>query len=215
MKGFTFSVVMACALCAATAVAQMAPGGSGQGTQQSSPSMSGPRGQQQPGTTGQPSDQTTPGATDQTGNTSGQMGTGKSEKKLKGCVQSEGGQYVLETKKGKQVALTGQDVSAHVGHEVAVHGSWEKGGSMSQSSTGTASGNEKTFNVTSVDMISDTCSGKKGKSSEMGTGANGTNPNGSGMGSTSGSTSGTGTGSSTGTGTGTSGSGGTGTQPPQ
>lgn len=199
MKGFTFSVVMACALCAATAVAQMAPGGSGQGTQQSSPSTSGPRGQQQPGTMGQPGDQTSPNSTDQTGNasgnTSGQMGKG--EKKLKGCVQSQGGQYMLETKKGKDVALTGQDVSAHVGHEVAVHGTWEKGGSMSQSSTGTASGNEKTFNVSSVDMISDTCGGKgKDKSSSgMGTGANGTNPSGTGSGSTSGS--------------------GTGTQPPQ
>src|SRR5579864_664434 len=195
MKGFTFSVVMACALCAATAVAQMAPGGSGQGTQQSSSSMSGPRGQQQPATIGQPTDQTTPAATDQTGNTSGQMA--KSEKKLKGCVQCQGGQYVLETKKGKEIALTGQDVSAHAGHEVAVHGSWEKGGSMSQSSTGTASSHEKTFNVTSVDMISDTCSGKsKEKSSSgMGTGANGTNPSG--------------------TGTGSTGSSGTGTQPPQ
>jgi Protein of unknown function (DUF5818) len=192
MKRFIFSVVIACALCAATAVAQVAPGGSGQGTQQSSPSMSGPRGQQQPGTMGQPTDQT--GTTDQTGNTSNQMG--KSEKKLKGCVQSQGGQYVLETKKGKDIALTGQDVSAHVGHEVAVHGAWEKGGSMSQSSTGAASSNEKTFNVSSVDMISDTCGGKsKGKSSGMGTGANGTNPAGTGAGST--------------------GAGGTGTQPPQ
>lgn len=194
MKKFAFSVVIACALCAATAVAQMAPGGSGQGTQQSSPSMSGPRSQQQPGTMGQPGDQTAPGTTDQNGNNSGQMG--KSEKKLKGCVQSQGGQYVLETKKGKEVALTGQDVSAHAGHEVAVHGMWEKSGSMSQSSTGAASSNEKTFNVTSVDMISDTCGGKKDKSSSgMGSGANGTNPSG--------------------TGTGTSGTSGTGTQPPQ
>src|SRR5579864_1941428 len=193
MKKIALSVIFTCALCVATAVAQMAPSGGSQGTQQSSPSMNGPRGQQQPGM-GQP-DQTSPGQTDQTGNPSNR--TEKSEKKLKGCVQSQGGQYVLETKKGKEVALTGQDVSAHAGHEVAVHGSWEKGGSMSQSSTGTASSHEKTFNVTSVDMISDTCSGKsKEKSSSgMGTGANGTNPSG--------------------TGTGSTGSSGTGTQPPQ
>jgi hypothetical protein len=144
---------------------------------------------------GQP-DQNSP--TDQTGNTSNRPE--KSEKKLKGCVQSQGGQYVLETKKGKEVALTGTDVSAHVGHEVAVKGTWEKGGnsSMSQSSTG-ASSNEKTFNVTSVDMISDTCGGKsKGKSSDMGNSGsmgNGSNP--------------------AGTGTSTTSPSGTGTQPPQ
>lgn len=178
MKKLTLSVVLASAFLVASAVAQMAPGSGSQGTQQSSPSMSGPRGQQQPGM-GQP-DQTSPtGQTDQNGNTSNRME--KSEKKLKGCVQSQGGQYVLETKKGKEVALTGQDVSAHVGHEVAVKGTWEKGGngSMSQSSTG-ASSNEKTFNVANVDMISDTCGGKsKGKTSDMGTGS-GNNPAGTG-----------------------------------
>lgn len=197
MRKFTLSVIFTCALCAATALAQMAPSGGSQGTQQSSPNMNGPRGQQQPGM-GQP-DQTSPtGQTDQTGNTSNRAE--KSEKKLKGCVQSQGSQYVLETKKGKEVALTGQDVSAHVGHEVTVKGTWEKGGnsSMSQSSTG-ASSNEKTFNVTSVDMISDTCSGKsKAKSSDMGNGGsmgNGSNP--------------------AGTSTGTTSPSGTGTQPPQ
>jgi hypothetical protein len=201
MKNFTLSVIFTCALCAATAVAQMAPGGS-QGTQQSSPGMSGPRGQQQPGM-GQPDQNSPMGQTDQTGNTSNR--TEKSEKKLKGCVQSQGGQYVLETKKGKAVALSGQDVSAHVGHEVAVKGSWEKGGSsgMSQSSAGTASSNEKAFNVTSVDMISDTCGGKgKGKSSDMGTSGMGNGSTGSGN-------------NPAGTGTGTTGATGTGTQPPQ
>jgi len=95
----------------------------------------------------------------------------KSEKKIKGCVQSQGGQYVLETKKGKAVALTGQDVSAHVGHEVAVKGTWESGGAGNSSST-SASGSEKTFNVASVDMISDSCGGKNksntGNSGSMG-----------------------------------------------
>jgi hypothetical protein len=187
MKKFTLSVVFTCALCVATAVAQMAPSGGSQGTQQSSPSMGGRSQQQQPGM-GQP-DQNAPMGQDQTGNTSNR--TEKSEKKLKGCVQSQGGQYVLETKKGKAVALSGQDVSAHVGHEVAVKGTWEKGGNsgMSQSSTGTASSNEKTFNVSSVDMISDTCGGKsKGKSSDMGNSGSmgsGSNPAGSGAGTTS------------------------------
>lgn len=199
MKKFTLSIVVACAICVAAAVAQTSPGGAGQGTTQSSPGMGSPSSQQPSmGQSGQA------GSTSQTEQT-GQMGnSGKEhEKKLKGCVQSQGGQYVLETKKGKAVALTGQDVSAHVGHEVAVKGTWEKGGSSSMSSAGSStssssasSGNEKTFNVASVDMISDTCGGKgkeKSGSSSMGAGASGT--------------------SSSGSSTGTSGT--SGTQPPQ
>lgn len=190
MKKFALSLVVACAFCAAAAVAQVAPGGAGQGTQQSSPSMNGPRGSQQPGM-GQP-DQNAPMGQDQTTTNNSNSG----EHKIKGCVQSQGGQYVLETKKGKMVALAGQDVSAHVGHEVAVKGTWEKG-AMTQSST--SNSGEKTFNVTDVKMISDTCGGK-GKHSDnnsgnMGTGANGTNP--------------------ANTGAGTQGPAGTGSQPPQ
>jgi len=120
------------------------------------------------------------------------MGNGqaeKGEKKLKGCVQSQGGQSVLETKKGKEVTLTGQDLSAHNGHEVEVKGSWASG-SMSQASAG--SSGDKAFNVTDVKMVSETCKGSKEKgSSSMGTGANGTTPSGSGS-STGSSPSGTG-----------------------
>ena len=204
MKKFTLSIVVACSLCVAAAVAQMAPGSSGQGAQQSSPTT-GQQGRQQPGV-GQPGQNDPMGQTgqDQTGNTNR---TENAEHKLKGCVQSQGGQYVLETKKGKTVALAGQDVSAHVGHEVAVKGAWGASGSMSPSSTGTASSGERAFNVTDVKMISDTCGGKEKHSdnSGMGTGANGTNPNGSGTGTTN-------PGNSN---PGNSNPGGTGTQPPQ
>jgi hypothetical protein len=152
MKKLSLSVCLAFAFFVASAVAQMAPGGS-QGTQNSSPGMSQP-GQQQPGGMNQPDNspaaQTDQGATSQNHNSG--------EHKLKGCVQSQGGQYLLETKKGKTVALTGQDVSAHAGHEVAVKGTWESGMSATSSSTSGASG--KTFNVTEVKMISDTCGGK-------------------------------------------------------
>jgi hypothetical protein len=131
----------------------------------------GSAGQQQPG---YPSQQ--PGTAD-SGQTAGQADQNapsqkpeKSEKKLKGCVQSQGGQNVLETKKGN-VALTGQDVSAHNGHEVAVKGTWETGsGAGSAASSGSTS--TKTFNVASVEMISDSC-GKKGSSGSMGTSPSG------------------------------------------
>jgi hypothetical protein len=135
----------------------------------------------------------------------------KGEKKLKGCVQATGSQAMLETKKGKEVALTGQDVSAHNGHEVELKGTYESGSSMSQSSAGAGSSGEKTFNVTDVKMLSETCKGsskdkdKDKGSSSMGTGANGTNPTGSGTS--------TGSSSGTGSGTGTSGSGTGSTQP--
>jgi hypothetical protein len=153
MKKLSLSVCLACAFFVASAVAQMAPGG-GQGSQNSSPSMSQPS-QQQPGTS-QP-DANSPGAqTDQ--NTANQNQNNNGEHKLKGCVQSQGGQYMLETKKGKTVALAGQDVSAHVGHEVKVKGTWESGMSATSSSNSGSSG--KTFNVTEVKMVSDTCGGK-------------------------------------------------------
>ena len=163
---------LAFAFFAVSAFAQAAPGG-GQGTtQNSSPGMSQPR--QDPGMT-QPDSNSSPSAQTDQGNA--QQNQNASEKKLKGCVQSQGGQYVLEIKKGKAVALAGQDVSAHVGHEVALKGTWESGAS-SAASTGTA-GSEKTFNVTKVDMISETCkSGHSGNMdhSSQGTGNSSTPP---------------------------------------
>ena len=178
MKKLSLSIFVAFAFFVTAAVAQTTPGGAGQG----SPGMGRPESpsQQQPGMT-QPDTTAPTGQTDQ--NNPNATKPDKGEKKLKGCVQSQGGQYVLETKKGKTVALTGQDVSAHVGHEVSVKGSWESGASAGAgvSSSGNAAGSEKTFNVASVDMISDTCGGKsKGSSSNMGTAPSGSNPSGTG-----------------------------------
>src|ERR1041385_3550645 len=172
MKKITLTAFVAFAFFVAAAVAQTrtTPGGS-QGTTGSSPSTSQPGypGGQQPGMS-QPDSSTQSGQmgqTDQsnTGMNSSEKGA-KGEKKIKGCVQSQGGQYVLETKKGKAIALTGQDVSAHVGHEVAVKGTWETG-SAGSSAAASSGGSEKMFNVASVDMISSSCSGKTKGSSGM------------------------------------------------
>jgi len=178
MKKTSMCMLVALALfVTSAAIAQAGP----QGTQGSSPTMRQPGAQ--PGQTGYPGGQqpgadngTTAGQTDQNANQKPE----KSEKKLKGCVQSEGGQYVLQTKKGP-VNLTGQDVSAHAGHEVAVKGMWESGAG-SNSSTASSASSGKTFSVASVDMISDTCkekekkgnSGSMGTSSPSGTGSSGT-----------------------------------------
>jgi hypothetical protein len=174
MNKVVLSIIASLALCVAAA-AQAGPGNS-QGTQNSSPTMQNPNNpNQQPGM----GPGSSPDAS-QTSNQNGNMGneSGKSEKKLKGCVMAQGSQATLETKKGKEIALTGQDVSAHNGHEVEVKGNWASG-SMSQSSAGASSSGEKTFNVTDVKMLSDTCKNGKSGSSSMGTGANGTNPSGS------------------------------------
>jgi hypothetical protein len=164
----------------------MAPGGA-QGTQNSSPGMSQPGQQPGAGQSGNsyPSSQTDQGSANQN-QTNG-------EHKLKGCVQSQGGQTILETKKGKTVALTGQDLSAHSGHEVEVKGTWENG--MSATSSGSTGTSGKAFNVTSVKMISETCKGTH-QSGSMDHSSQGTGNTGAGQGT------GTGNGNST-------------TQPPQ
>lgn len=94
-----------------------------------------------------------------TGNeNSGKM---KGEKTLKGCIESAGaGQYTLAEKGGKSVTLNStEDLSAHVGHEVKVHGSYGSGAgaSASASSTGASANAGETFNVTKVDMVSEQC----------------------------------------------------------
>jgi len=167
MKITLCSIIVAFALCVAGVAQTSSPSGA-PGTQGSSPTMG-----QQPGTN-------QPGTTAPMGQSEQSPNPSKAERKLKGCVQSQGGQYVLETKKGKAVNLTGQDVSAHVGHEVAVKGNFESGNNAGMSpSSGSSNGagnGEKTFNVNSVEMISESCGGGKNK----GTSGNvGSSPNGS------------------------------------
>lgn len=165
-------------LFSVASVAQTSPStDNSQGTQGSSPAMSGQSGQTGSGSSMGQQGSSTSGSSMGQGQGSSSMGSEKGssmkgEKKLKGCIRSEGGNYMLEEKGGKTVPLAGSDVSAHAGHEVTVHGTWENGGggAMSESSSGGSSMGKssggKTFNVTSVDMISDSCSmGKKSKSS--------------------------------------------------
>src|SRR5215470_6421492 len=122
MKRALLSLAISVVFCATAALAQSTPQSDTQGTQSSSPSMS-------QGSSSSSS----------SGMSQGSQGMGheaKGEKKLKGCIQSEGGQTVLKEKSGKTVALTGQDLSAHVGHEVAVKGSWAGGSEAGASSGG-------------------------------------------------------------------------------
>lgn len=169
MNKVMLSILVAFALCAATAFAQAGA----QGTQRSSPTMQSPGTQQQPAANqpGMGPDQSSPTA--QTDQNTANPNHETSGKTLKGCVESQGGQYVLETKKGS-IPLMGQDVSAHVGHEVKVKGNWEKGAASTGAATSTESNSSasgKSFNVSSVDMVSETCKMKsKGTSGGMGSG---------------------------------------------
>jgi len=122
--------------------------------------------------------ETTPSQTSpsQTAGTSSQNTPGDTtaEKKLKGCIASQGDKYVLQDKHGKEIALSGsQDLSSHVGHTVTVHGTYANG---SDASTGASSATSATaasggtsgggqFVVSKVDMVSETCTMAKGNDS--------------------------------------------------
>jgi hypothetical protein len=110
----------------------------------------------------------------------------KGDHKLKGCIRSSGGQYMLEEKKGKMVNLSSsQDLSGHVGHMVTLHGMWAGNASDKSSASSSSAGAEKTFTVTSMDMISETCTMAKDKhmgangNGSMGTGTMGSGTTGS------------------------------------
>lgn len=91
--------------------------------------------------------------------TMGNSGNTNTEKKIKGCVAQQNGQYVLETKHGKAIPLSGADVSAHVGHTVALHGMWASSAGSATSAGSSASAGQS-FDVTKIDMISESCSTK-------------------------------------------------------
>jgi hypothetical protein len=168
MKKIALSLATALVFFVAAAVAQSTPQPDTQGS--SAGSQANPSSSQ----SAQPSTSSSSQGT--MGQASGTEAKG--EKKLKGCVENENGKYVLETKHEKEVVLTGQDISAHVGHMVTVHGTYQssvaanaKGaensaGAASTGSTASAGSNAKAgreFNVTSVEMLSDSCPMEKGE----------------------------------------------------
>src|SRR2546421_1831829 len=192
MKKLSLSIVTALMFFVATAMAQTTPQSTPQtdpqGSTTASPSSASPSSQSSTPSTQTPAEQ--PGsATSSTGMQSGSTAADtKGEKKLKGCIESENGKYVLENKHGKEVTLTGQDLSGHVGHKVVVRGTFQNSaaasasgenagtaasaGSTSTSSTSasnTAGSSDmkakagKEFNVTNVEMVSSTCKDKDEK----------------------------------------------------
>jgi hypothetical protein len=155
MKKLMLSLAMAMLFTITSLAQTTADPNNSQGTQESSPAMQ--------------SSQS--GATANTG-----TAANAAEKRLSGCVAQENGQYVLETRHGKTVPLSGQDVSAQVGHTVAVRGTWTANAmgstaSSDQTSATASTTTARSFDVANVRTISDTC--------KMG---NSTNSSGAGMG---------------------------------
>lgn len=186
----TIALTLVLGLVALAQTTPSDPQAGSQGTTPSTTSPASPSATSPSATSPSSSQSTSMGSQSSTTGSQSSASEAKGEKKLKGCIQSQGGQYFLEEKHGKQVALTGsQDFASHVGHTVTVHGTYENAsagaGSMgtsstsstatgtSTSSTGTPSSSAgEQFMVSKIDMDSDTCKLDK----EKGTNPSSTNP---------------------------------------
>jgi hypothetical protein len=155
-------------VCGLTAIAQT-------GTTQSSPQTSSPSTQPQTDQT-QNSDMQNQNNGMQNQNDTQKQGQMNGERKLKGCILSQGGSYTLQTKHGKEVPLTGSaDFASHVGHTVTVHGTYESKSSVaaptaSAAPTGSTADNSTpngAFMVSKVDMVSESCKDNNKDSSKM------------------------------------------------
>jgi len=101
----------------------------------SSATGSGQYGGTSSGTQSSPSSPSASGSMGQSSSSSAESST-KGEKKLKGCIESQGGQYMLREKNGNQVQLTGSaDLASHVGHQVTVHGTYESNSASASGSS--------------------------------------------------------------------------------
>ncbi len=83
------------------------------------------------------------------------------ESQLTGCLakNAEGNGFTLTTgryKKGVEVKSS-EDISAHVGHEVKLMGTWEKPTAGEKGGAGAKGETMRTFNATSLKHIADTC----------------------------------------------------------
>jgi hypothetical protein len=98
-----------------------------------------------------------------------QNGSSKSMS-MTGCIAEKDGKYMLQTKKhpdGIQL-MSSEDLKPHVGHAVTVMGTMQhmgaSGGAMSSGSSDTGmSKGMMQMNVTSMKMVSETCSMPMGK----------------------------------------------------
>src|SRR6478736_2929683 len=108
---------------------------------------------QQPSTT---SPSTSPSTTDQTPSTA--TSTSDQSNSMRGCLKQSGGNWVLAADNGQSVNLQGDSsmLKPHDGHQVQIQGTRASDGSLQ---------------VSSVNMISDSCTSNQAASSGAATGA--------------------------------------------
>jgi hypothetical protein len=102
----------------------------------------------------------------------------KGDKKIRGCIRSENGNYMLESKHHKMITLTGsEDFAPHVGHTVTLYGTFLPGpaagaGAENAGTTAGASsaGQGSNFQVSKMYMVSESCilENQKGMKSNKG-----------------------------------------------
>jgi hypothetical protein len=99
----------------------------------------------------------------------------KSERKITGCIRSENGKYVVESSLQKKVWLSGpEDLAPQVGHTVVLYGSYLNAGAPANRGKAgqkrplesSANRQESNFQVSKVEMVSDTCTINKVKTSD-------------------------------------------------
>jgi hypothetical protein len=98
------------------------------------------------------------------------------ERRLTGCIRSDHGKYLVESKLQKKVWLSGpEDFGPHAGHTVILYGTFlngsgpPKAGRSDQRKPGQQSPSrpESNFQVTKIEMLSDTCALNKAKASDQ------------------------------------------------
>jgi hypothetical protein len=86
----------------------------------------------------------------------------KGQQKLTGCIRSDNGRYVVESKLHKKVWLSGaEDFGPHEGHTVTLHGTYLNDATTANKGTSAdtaASRPRSNFQVSKIEMVSNTCS---------------------------------------------------------
>lgn len=97
------------------------------------------------------------------------------ESKLTGCIRSDNGKYIVETKLHKRVWLSGpEDLAPHAGHSVILYGTYLNGSIPANAARAEQKKSEQpsqarqgnNFQVSKIEMLSDTCASSKAKASD-------------------------------------------------
>lgn len=170
MRKSVFVFLAVCLLCALTAFAQTPsennPGNPASTNSAGQAISNGHQNDASP--TGGISDQTVQSQAKPEHSSAASSASSMDQSTMEGCLTREQSDYVLQSKDAGRVRLSSsEDLSSSVGQEVRVHGSEEvsnsAAGSSNQSPTSSASdtsdsGQDRTFNVSTVDKVADTCS---------------------------------------------------------